>query len=110
MIILNLLFSVFENFGLDTDRAKRQSDIRLVESIIHNELRNARCIKFEEDLSADSNWDDCPGNEFTIEFVNGSFKYKGRKVTGEIFDEIIFKIINKNIFEMELIFKNENID
>ena len=113
-VVLSLLLSGFENFNLGTDRAESQNDVRLVENIVHNELRNARSIKVGDDLrdyeDDGASWEDCPGNEYTMKLINGAFIHKGRKVTGEIFKEISFKVINKNIFELKLEFKNENKD
>ncbi|MGM0438436.1 MAG: pilus assembly FimT family protein [Bacillota bacterium] len=98
-VVLSVLLSGFENFGLGSDRADRQSDIRLVESIIHNDLRNAMCVSIDTlgDLS-------CTGTQSKIELIDKAIYQGGRKVTGEFFTEIEFEIINENVFELTLEF------
>jgi len=102
-VVLSLLLSGFESFGLGSDRADRQSDIRLVESIIHNELRNAMCVKIDTlgDLS-------CSGTASKIEWIDKAIYQGGRKITGEFFEEVRFEIINENIFELTLEFENRD--
>ena len=101
-LVLSLLLSGFESFGLGTDRADRQSDIRLVESIIHNDLRNAMCVKIDDlgDLS-------CSGTASKIELIDKAIYQGGRKVTGDFFEEVTFEIINENVFELTLEFENQ---
>lgn len=104
-VVLSLLLSGFENFNLGTDRAEIQNDIRLVENIIHNELRNAMYVKID-DLGSLEEDEDTTLENHTIEFKNGAFYQDDKKVTGDIFDEIEFKVINKNIFELSIYLKN----
>ena len=104
-VVLSLLLSGFESFGFGSDRAERQSDIRLVESIIHNELRNAMYVKISDLGSLDED-EDSTLTTYTIEFKNNALYQGGRKVTGEIFDEVIFDVISKNLFKLTLKLKN----
>ena len=104
-VVLSLLLSGFESFGFGSDRAERQSDIRLVESIIHNELRNAMYVKISDLGSLD---EDSTLTTYTIEFKNDALYQGGRKVTGEIFDEVIFDVISKNLFKLTLKLKNSD--
>ena len=107
-VVLSLLLSGFESFGFGSDRAERQSDIRLVESIIHNDLRNAMYVKIN-DLGYLYEGTEKNYTTYTIKLDdNGAFYQGGRKVTGEIFDEVIFDVISKNLFKLTLKLKNSD--
>ncbi len=97
-----LLISGFNNFYLGTDRAKIQSDIRLVENILNNELRNVECIEIAS-LGECTDFD----SSFILESEDGLLYFlnqNGRRITEDIFTNIYFEVKSNNIFELVLAF------
>ncbi|MFW6025241.1 MAG: PilW family protein [Candidatus Woesearchaeota archaeon] len=92
-LLFSFLISGFDNFKLGSSRAERQDAIRLVETVLTNELRNASCIKISAYETEDS-CDEISGDELNISLTNNLFYQNGRKVSDYEFDDITFEVID----------------
>ena len=100
--VFSLLISGFNNFNTGNNRAEIQNNIRLVETIVNNKLRNVECIQI-------SSLGECPNADSSLSLGKdeGSLYYlrnNGQKVTEDIFTNVYFKLSEKNVFELILEF------
>lgn len=100
--------SGFLNFSRGNNRINFQNDIRLVGKIINEKLRNACCIKVG---SLDNCDDDCENPLLTIKLEQNDDLYylsnNGRKVTGDIFQDIKVRVKDKKVLVFTIQFENK---
>lgn len=108
--VFSILISGFGNFKLGSNKAEIQSDIRLVENILQNELRNVVLFKIASSEPPPVSNNDNSIKEIDIKKGEDNlyyFSHNGRKVTGNIFNDISISK-NKSLLNIELIFDKKD--
>ncbi len=92
----SLFFSGYSSYDLSFQQTLIHQDMRLVENLIYKKLINARCVKVGELKEANGNTVDCGDEKLTLNLQNDGelyfLKHNERKITNDIFTDIIVKI------------------
>lgn len=109
--IFSVLISGYENFKFGSNKAEIQSDIRLVENILQDELRNAVLLKIASSKPSPVSNNSNPIKNIDIKKGEDNLYYlnhNGRKITGNIFNDISISIDN-SLLNIKLFFdKRDN--
>ena len=91
VVVFYFLIWGCDSFMLGSNRAERQDAIRLLESVITNELRNTTGISISSKTTKD--YSEATGSIGTLSLTNNLFYHDGKKVTNYNFSDLSFEII-----------------